>query len=224
MYEPKTLTQVKTDLLRCVLDQSHPMEMTREVDVRRASNRLQSLGSDHWCQVWSETARSYEERGREEEKMGNYEKAKNSFMLAYNYYRMARFPVPNTPAKKAAYQASVKNYVKASCYFDPPLERIVIPFEGRKGEGKEIRANLRKPKGIDRPPVLINHAGVDVFKEEQCLIEPAFLDLLLYPWIWQGQGNRPFWDRWMRSVFMTPLLPIFKTGVISMGLGLGYWA
>jgi hypothetical protein len=175
MLQPKTLAQVKADLLRCVMDQSHPMEMTREEDVRRASDRLQNLESDHWCKVWSEIARPYEERGQAEEKAGKCDEAKNNYMLAYNYYRMARFPVPNTPAKKTAYRSSVDNYVRASRYFDPPLERVVIPFAGRKEEGKEIRAYLRRPKGLERPPVLINHAGVDVFKEEQILMEPAFL-------------------------------------------------
>ena len=174
MYQPKTLTQIKADLLKCVMDQSHPMEMTQEEDVRRACDRLQSLDSDHWCQVWSQIAQPYEELGEVQERAGKVDEAKRNYMLAYHYYRMARFPVPNTPAKKAAYRSSVDNYVKASRYFDPSLERVVIPFTGRKGEGKEITTYLRKPKGFERPPVLINHAGVDVFKEEQCLVELAF--------------------------------------------------
>ena len=233
MYEPKTLAQVKTDLLKCVLNQSHPMEMTREEDVRRASDRLQSLGSDHWCQVWSEIARSYEERGREEEETANDEKAKNSYMLAYNYYRMARFPVPNTPAKKAAYRASVENYVKASRYFDPPLERIVIPFQGREGEGKEIRAYLRKPIGIDRPPVLINHAGVDVFKEEQCLIESAFLDrgIATLSMDMAGTGESPILGSLDAERLYDPMMTYLQNrsdldgaSIVILGMSFGgYW-
>jgi esterase FrsA len=233
MYEAKTLTQIKADLLRCALDQSHPMEMTREKDVYQATDRLQSLDSDHWCQVWSEIARPYEEGGQAEEKTGNFDLAKNNYMLAYNYYRMARFPVPNTPAKKAAYWASVDNYVKASRYFDPPLERIVIPFAGREGEGKEIRAYLRKPKGMDRPPVLINHAGVDVFKEEQCLIETAFLErgMATLSMDMVGTGECPILGSMDAERIYDPVLSFLQNrndvdgsriGILGMSFG-GYW-
>ena len=233
MYEPKTLAQVKTDLIKCVLNQSHPMEMTREEDVRLASDRLQSLGSDHWCQVWSEIGQPYEERGREEEKARDYEKAKESYMLAYNYYRMARFPVPNTSAKKAAYRSSVENYLKASRYFDPPLEQVVIPFEGRKGEGKEIRAYLRKPKAGERPPVLINHAGVDVFKEEQCLMEPAFLErgIATLSMDMAGTGESPILGSLDAERIYDPIITYLQNrkdvdgariGILGMSFG-GYW-
>jgi hypothetical protein len=233
MYEPKTLAQIKADLLRCALDQSHPMEMTREEDVRRASDRLQSLESDHWCQVWSGIAQSYEERGRAEEKAGNDGEAKESYMLAYNYYRLARFPVPNTPAKKAAYRFSVENYLKASHYFDPPLERVVIPFSGRKGEGKEIPAYLRKPKGVKRPPVLINHAGVDVFKEEQCLMEPAFLErgIATFSMDMAGTGESPILGSLDAERIYGPIISYLQNrsdvdgsriGVLGMSFG-GYW-
>jgi pimeloyl-ACP methyl ester carboxylesterase len=209
------------------------MEMTREEDVHQATDRLQSLDSDHWCQVWSEIASPYEERGQAEEKAGKFNLAKNNYMLAYNYYRMARFPVPNTRAKKAAYQASVDSYVKASRYFDPPLERVVIPFAGREGEGKEIRAYLRKPKGTNRPPVLINHAGVDVFKEEQCLMEPAFLDrgMATLSMDMAGTGESPILGSMDAERIYDPILSFLQNrsdidgsriGILGMSFG-GYW-
>lgn len=154
-------------------------------------------------------------------------------MLAYNYYRMARFPVPNTAAKKAAYRASVNNYVKASRYFDPPLERVVIPFEGRKGEGKEIRAYLRIPRGLERPAVLINHAGVDVFKEEQCLIEPAFLErgIATFSMDMAGTGESPVLGSLEGERIYSPVISYLqnrgdvdgsRVGILGMSFG-GYW-
>lgn len=233
MHNSKTLAQIKTDLLRCTLDQSHPMEMTREKDVRQATERLQSLDSDHWCQVWSEIARPYEERGLTEEKTGNFAMAKDNYMLAYNYYRMARFPVPNTPAKKAAYRSSVENYIRASRYFEPPLERVIVPFAGRPGEGKEIRAYLRKPNGVDCPPVLINHAGVDVFKEEQCLIEIAFLErgIATLSMDMAGTGECPILGSLDAERIYDPIITYLKNrsdidgnrvGILGMSFG-GYW-
>ena len=233
MYEPKSLAQIKSDLIRCTREQFHPMEMTREEDVKLAAERLQSLDSDHWCEVWSDLARTHEARGEAAEKAEKSAEARERYMLAYNYFRMARFPVPNTPAKKAAYRSSVDSYVKASRWFDPPLERVVIPFEGRKGEGREIRVYLRKPKGVDRPPVLINHAGVDVFKEEQCLMEPAFLDrgVATLSMDMAGTGESPILGSLDAERIYDPIISYLqkrgdldgsRIGVMGMSFG-GYW-
>ncbi|MFC1861486.1 alpha/beta hydrolase family protein [Chloroflexota bacterium] len=176
MFKSKSLEQIKADIIERVGLQRHPMKGTLEADVRRGCDMLQSLESDHWCGIWSEIASPYEEKGQEQEKAGNNSEAERNYLLAFNYYRVARFAVPNTPDKKVAYHSSVVNYVKASRYFDPPLEKIVIPFAGKEGEGKEIPAYIRKPKGIDCPPVLIAHGGVDVFKEEEMVQNPAFFE------------------------------------------------
>jgi pimeloyl-ACP methyl ester carboxylesterase len=55
----------------------------------------------------------------------------------------------------------------AARYFDPPLEVLNIPFVGAAGEGTFVRAYLRKPAGVERPPVVIHHGGIDSFKEER---------------------------------------------------------
>jgi hypothetical protein len=56
---------------------------------------------------------------------------------------------------KALVDALGENFLKAGRYFDPPLTRVAIPFEGRTGEGKEVVVYLRKPKGVSKPPVVI---------------------------------------------------------------------
>ena len=45
---------------------------------------------------------------------------------------------------------------------EPPLERIEIPFEGKKVVGY-----LQVPKGVDRPPVVMHWGGVDGWKEDR---------------------------------------------------------
>ena len=45
---------------------------------------------------------------------------------------------------------------------DPPLERIEIPFEGKKVVGY-----LQVPKGVNRPPVVMHWGGVDGWKEDR---------------------------------------------------------
>jgi esterase FrsA len=145
MFKPKTLAQIKEDMLERVGPQSHPM------DVRRACERLQSLDGNHWAKVWSEIARPYEETGQKQEKMGNKAEAERNYMLAYNYYRLGRFAVPNAPDKKVAFRSSVANFVKASRFFEYPVESLAIPFAGREGEGKDIPVYIQKPRGKVRP-------------------------------------------------------------------------
>ncbi|MFC1861485.1 alpha/beta hydrolase family protein [Chloroflexota bacterium] len=177
MFEEKSFERIKADMVERVGPQGHPMEGTQLDDVRKGCAMLQSLESDHWAQVWSEIARPYEEKGQEAESKGNNAEAMRDYLLAYNYYRLARFAVPNSQDKKVAYRSSVDSYVKASRYFDPPLEKIIIPFPGKEGEGKEIPVYLQKPKGIEHPPVVIAHAGVDAFKEEGYIRDPYIFEL-----------------------------------------------
>jgi esterase FrsA len=58
-------------------------------------------------------------------------------------------------------------FLKAARYFDPPVERIEMPFDGRTGEGKASIGLLRRPKDISRPPVVVVWGGIDAFKEER---------------------------------------------------------
>ncbi|MFC1860727.1 alpha/beta hydrolase family protein [Chloroflexota bacterium] len=234
MHKPKTLMDIKADLLERVGPQGHPMEGTQEEDVRKACDMLISLDSDHWCQVWTEIAKPYEEKGQEQEKKGNSAEAERNYLFAYNYYRMARFPVPNTPAKKAAYRLSVDNYIKASKYFVPPLEKIVIPFKGKEGEGTGIPVYLQKPKGIDRPLTAIVFGGVDSFKEEARRRIPAFQErgIATLAMDMPGTGEAPILGSTNAERLYDPIITYIQNrkdldgtriGLMGMSFG-GYWA
>src|SRR5258708_1727183 len=56
------------------------------------------------------------------------------------------------------------------------LERVAIPFAGRPGEGSEVVVYVRKPRGVARPPVVVQWGGVDSFKEERQPIAERFLE------------------------------------------------
>jgi esterase FrsA len=234
MHQPKSLEKIKDDMVAGAVAQTHPMEMTRVEDIRLICGRLQSLESDHWCRVWSDFAQPFSEKASELEKAGKSLEAREHYMLAYNYYRMARFPVPNTPAKQIAYRQSVENYGKASRFFEPSLEKVLIPFRGRAGEGLQIPAYLRKPIGVERPPVLINHAGVDVFKEEQCLFEDMFLSrgIATLSMDMVGTGECPIigsldaeriYDPIFRYLMDRADLDGSRIALMGMSFG-GYWA
>src|SRR5581483_5241138 len=118
-------------------------------------DRLTSLDKDAWAAAFMEVARPYEERAQEAEARGDAAAAKRDYLRVYAYYRLRRYPTTNSPGKRTAYMKRVENYLLAARYFDPPLERVEIPFAGPPGEGDRIVGYLRRPKTAARAPILL---------------------------------------------------------------------
>jgi pimeloyl-ACP methyl ester carboxylesterase len=137
-------------------------------DVERVMTSLTSYDRDKWAAAFSLIAKPYEEKAAQAEKAGDTQGAKENYLRAYQYYRLARYPTTNSAGKKEAYKKSQETLLKASRYFDAPIETVEIPFKGKSGEGNKIIAYLRLPKKGSAPyPVLVTWGGIDGFKEEQ---------------------------------------------------------
>jgi esterase FrsA len=149
---------------------------------------LPNLDAEPWVAAWTRLAEPWEQKGEEFERQGKSQETMKAYKMASLYHSIAKFPVLNHPAKQAAYRKCVETYLKAARYFDPPLERITIPFEG-----KEIVGYLRKPKGVSKPPVVIHTGGIDVYSEDWDLSD--YLDAGLAPFRTDmpGAGQCPIW-------------------------------
>ena len=101
------------------------------------------------------------------ERAGDEDATVRERRYAYGFYRIARYPAPTTPARLDAYRRSQQWYLQLARSFDPPLQRVRIPFPGRPGEGEAIVADLRVPRAVSRPPVAVVWGGIDSFKEER---------------------------------------------------------
>src|SRR5581483_4659650 len=126
-----------------------------------------SVEREAWAQAFGALAAPHEARAAQAEAQGDAETARREYLIAYDCYHVARYPAPNSPGKLAAYRKSQELFHKAARTFDPPLERIEMPFRARPGEGKASIGLLRKPKAIERPPVVVLWGGIDAFKEER---------------------------------------------------------
>lgn len=157
----RMLEQVKGDVLSRIGKRT-PFEWVQRDDVDAVLKTLTSLDPDHWAEKWGKTGRDYEAKGDQYDREGRNGEAGKAYYKAYAFYRIARFPVPSTPGKMTAYVYSVRNFLKAAKYFDPSLEVIEIPFEGRKVVGY-----LQIPIGLTRPPVVMHWGGVDAWKEDR---------------------------------------------------------
>ncbi|RJP68688.1 MAG: alpha/beta hydrolase [Candidatus Abyssobacteria bacterium SURF_17] len=139
-------------------------EQELDAALRRVHDPLGS-GPGSWVYELSQPAAEHEAAAREAEAANDTATAAQEYQKAAVFYFVARFPFVSTPAKAEAYRKHIECYLEAAKYFDPPLEQVRIPFEG-----KTIIGYLRVPD-VGEPPVVIVTGGVDTWKsdvERQC--------------------------------------------------------
>ena len=157
----KTLEEIKADILHRA-GRINPFERVKRADVEQVLRNLTSLDPDLWGREWGRIGARYEAAGDEQEKAGKKQEAGDTFYLAYEYYRVGRYPVPSSPEKLKCYQGALRTFLRAAPTMEPPLERVEIPFEGKKVVGY-----LQVPRGVTRPPVVMHWGGVDGWKEDR---------------------------------------------------------
>ncbi len=139
-------------------------------DAREALATIHSLDRDEWAVAWSAIAERYDKRAKSEEASNNSQAAQEDYRMAWRYYNFARWPAPNSPGKKKAYENSLVAFRDYARLLDPPLETVRIPFEG-----KAIVGYLRLPKGIRPAPVVLTIGGGDTYKEESAQGDAALI-------------------------------------------------
>jgi len=126
---------------------------------------------------WVETLMEYGQvaldKGDEQLKKSDREKARQEFLKASVWFFFARFPHIFSSQAGEAYKKHIASYQKALKYSAYKMEEISIPFEG-----KSIPAYLRMPKTTTTPPLVILCGGTDVWKSdlEIHLQSEAFLE------------------------------------------------
>jgi esterase FrsA len=157
----RSCDEVKADILRRA-GRLNPFERVKREDVEEVLGHLINLDSDPWGFEWGKIGARYEALGAEQEKEGKKEQAGKTYYQAYEYYRIGRYPVPSSREKMNCYKGALRTFLKAAPSLDPPLERVEIPFEGKKVVGY-----LQIPQGTVRPPLVMHWGGVDGWKEDR---------------------------------------------------------
>jgi len=157
----KTLEEIKADILHRA-GRINPFERVKLEDVQQVVSRLSDFEPDPWGKQWGKLGLKYEALAEEQEKQGRSKEAGATYYLAYEYFRIGRYPVPSSPEKMKCYKGALRTFLKAAPTMKPPLERVEIPFEGKKAVGY-----LQIPEGADRPAVVMHWGGVDGWKEDR---------------------------------------------------------
>jgi len=231
-FEPRPMDEVKKELLGRAKENRNPFLFTIYEEIAPAVSGLKSVDREGWASAFTALAPAHAERAAKAEAAGDKETARKEYLIAYDYCHVARYPAPNSPGKLAAYRKSQEYYHKAAPYFDPPLERVEMPFKGRAGEGKASIGLLRKPKGVTKPAVVVIWGGIDAFKEERpsdpylkaglgtlCIDMPGVADA---PLAGSEDGER-LWDAVFDFIASRADLDAHRVGIVGGSTG-GYWA
>jgi len=231
---PKTLAEAKQWMLGKLAAKVHPMNLVSKEDGERLIDSLQGLDGASWAAVWGKAGdetRTLADRARDN---ANDAEAAALYMKASGFYFMGRFPCPNHPDKERCARAERETYVLAGSYWDNPVQRVTIPFEGRSGEGKEIVFLIRCPQGVERPPVVVMWGGVDAWKEQMTAACNAFLAAGVATIAMDNAGTGESPVKGVQDA-ERQFLPVFewasrqsdldgaKVGILGRSFG-GYWA
>jgi len=167
MGQVKNLDEIKA-MIRDRTGKRNIFRRAKREDVESVLTQLTSKDPELWAAEWSRVAKPYEEEAATHEQAGRLQDAREAYIQAYTYYATGRYPVPHTPGKQQCFRKSLEMYEKAGRFFEPPLEKVGIPF----GD-KTIPAYLRIARDGRRHSVVINFGGIDSFKAESCEYDEA---------------------------------------------------
>ena len=145
-----------------------------------------SLSSwDTWCDAWSRRAALHEEAGREALARGKLLSAGEHLQRAGVYFHFAKFLFVHDVAQmRAAHGKAIACRTLALPHLRPAGERVAIPYQNRP-----LAGILRKPAGIERPPVVVMVMGLDSAKEETDCYEQPFLARGMATLAFDGPGQ-----------------------------------
>ncbi len=151
----RTIDEIKTEALARAERGAYPLGGLDLADVREALGKVKTRDPDEWAAAWSAMADRYVAKAKSDPAQ-----ADANYLRAWRLYYFGQWPAPTSRGKEAAYRRAVETYLARARSFDPPLEVVRIPFEG-----KAIVGYFRHPKQAGPAPVVIGIAGLDSRKE-----------------------------------------------------------
>jgi 2,6-dihydroxypseudooxynicotine hydrolase len=146
-----------------------------------------SIGSwEDWCAAWTEAGAVHEELGDEALAQGYLLSAGDHYLTAAVEYHFGKFLFcHDIDQMQATHRKAVAAHRKAHPLVEPQMERIEFDYLGTH----TLVGNLRKPTGIDHPPVVLLIPGLDSAKEELSGMEFWFLDRGMATFSIDGPGQ-----------------------------------
>ena len=224
----RTLDEIKTEAVHRAENGMYPLIGLDPADVKEAFASIHTADKDEWAAGFIGVADRYMAEAKTLEK-SDPAKADADYIRAWRLYSFGRWPVPSSPGKKQAYAKAIEAFLAHARFFDPPLEVVHIPFEG-----KTITGYLRLPKSTGPVPLVLAINGLDSRKED---LTQNFAGILQYGVGYlavdgPGTGQAPIQvsetaDRMLSRVidYLETRPEVDKTRIAVHGVSWGaYWA
>src|SRR5271154_3932488 len=157
----RTIDEIKTEAIHRAEVGQYPLIGLDPGDVREAFNSIHTRDKDEWAAAFMGVADRYMNEAKSLEKT-DPKKANADYIRAWRLYSFGRWPIPASPGKQRSYEKAIEAFLAHARFWDPPLEIVRIPFEG-----KEIIGYLRLPKNTKGPvPLVLAVNGLDSRKED----------------------------------------------------------
>ncbi len=157
----RTIDEVKTEAIHRAEVGQYPLIGLDPADVKEAFENIHTADKDEWAAAFMHVGDRYFNEAKSLEK-SDPTKANADYIRAWRIYSFGRWPIPSSPGKQRSYEKALEAFLDHAKFYDPPLEVVRIPFEG-----KEIIGYLRLPKNAKGPvPLVIAVNGLDSRKED----------------------------------------------------------
>jgi len=157
----RTLDEIKTEAVHRAENGMYPLIGLDPGDVKEAFTSIHTKDKDEWAAAFMGVADRYMNEAKSLEKT-DPTKANADYIRAWRLYSFGRWPIPASPGKQRSYEKAIEAFLAHAKFWDPPLEIVRIPFEG-----KEIIGYLRLPKNAQGPvPLVLAVNGLDSRKED----------------------------------------------------------
>jgi len=157
----RTIDEVKTEAVERAKIGRYPMIGLDPGDVQEAFESIHTADKDEWAAAFMRVADRYFSEGKSLENT-QPNKANADYIRAWRLYSFGRWPIPASPGKQKSYEKAIQAFLAHARFYDPALEVVKIPFEG-----KDIIGYLRLPKDAKGPvPLVIAVNGLDSRKED----------------------------------------------------------
>ena len=153
----RTLAEIKTEVQARADRNAYPVTGLDPADVRTALAGLNSLDRDAWAAAWTAIGDRYARQAAAADTAG----APALWYKVFLYDSFARWPVPDSPGKAAAYRKALAAYRIYARSLSPALQTVRLPLDG-----KTIVAYMQMPAGVARAPVVLAIGGLDSRKED----------------------------------------------------------
>jgi pimeloyl-ACP methyl ester carboxylesterase len=157
----RTLDEIKTEAIHRAEVGQYPLIGLDPGDIREAFASIHTNDKDEWAAAFIGVADRYMNEAKLLEKT-EPAKANADYIRAWRLYSFGRWPIPASSGKQRSYEKAIEAFLAHAKFWDPPLEIVKIPFEG-----KEIIGYLRLPKNAAGPvPLVLAVNGLDSRKED----------------------------------------------------------